>query len=41
MVEFVYNGLNLLFSWFALANFYIFFVCPQGSNELIPSGDLD
>ncbi|OCF44366.1 chitin synthase [Kwoniella heveanensis CBS 569] len=26
MVEFVYNALNLLFSWFSLANFYIFFV---------------
>jgi hypothetical protein len=26
MVESVYNALNLLFTWFALANFYIFFV---------------
>lgn len=26
MLEFVYNGLNLLFTWFSLANFYIFFV---------------
>lgn len=26
MLESVYNFLNLIFSWFALANFYIFFV---------------
>ncbi|WWC62821.1 chitin synthase 1 [Kwoniella dejecticola CBS 10117] len=26
MLEFAYNALNLLFSWFSLANFYIFFV---------------
>jgi len=26
MVESAYNALNLLFTWFALANFYIFFV---------------
>ena len=26
MVESVYNALNLVFTWFALANFYIFFV---------------
>lgn len=26
MVESIYNGLNLIFTWFALANFYIFFV---------------
>lgn len=26
MVEWVYNGLNLIFGWFSLANFYIFFV---------------
>ncbi|ODN73926.1 hypothetical protein L202_07433 [Cryptococcus amylolentus CBS 6039] len=26
MLESVYNALNLLFSWFSLANFYIFFV---------------
>ncbi|WVR06545.1 hypothetical protein IAU60_003576 [Kwoniella sp. DSM 27419] len=26
MLEFAYNALNLVFSWFSLANFYIFFV---------------
>lgn len=26
MVESTYSALNLLFAWFALANFYIFFV---------------
>lgn len=26
MVESIYNALNLLFTWFALANYYIFFV---------------
>jgi chitin synthase len=26
MLESTYNALNLLFSWFALANFYIFYV---------------
>ncbi|BEI89310.1 uncharacterized protein CcaverHIS019_0206720 [Cutaneotrichosporon cavernicola] len=26
MVEWFYNGLNLVFGWFSLANFYIFFV---------------
>jgi len=26
MVESTYNALNLIFTWFSLANFYIFFV---------------
>lgn len=26
MLEFAYNALNLMFTWFSLANFYIFFV---------------
>jgi chitin synthase len=26
MVEMIYNAINLLFTWFAMANFYIFFV---------------
>jgi chitin synthase len=26
MVEFFYNALNLVFGWFAMGNFYIFFV---------------
>jgi chitin synthase len=25
MLEFMYNALNLLFAWFAIANFYIFY----------------
>jgi len=33
MVESVYNALNLLFTWFALANFYIFFVSPIGDDD--------
>lgn len=37
MVESIYNGLNLIFTWFALANFYIFFVSVGMSVErLIP-----
>jgi len=43
MVESVYNALNLLFTWFALANFYIFFVSLFYVNncELIPLGHFD
>lgn len=26
MVESLYNAINLIFTWFAMANFYIFFV---------------
>ena len=33
MVESVYNALNLLFTWFSLANFYIFFVSYQGIHR--------
>ncbi|KAK4687986.1 chitin synthase, partial [Tremellales sp. Uapishka_1] len=33
MVESVYNGLNLVFTWFSLANFYIFFVILTSALE--------
>ncbi|KIR31043.1 chitin synthase [Cryptococcus deuterogattii MMRL2647] len=33
MLESVYNFLNLIFSWFALANFYIFFVILTSALE--------
>jgi chitin synthase len=29
MLESAYNALNLVFTWFSLANFYIFFVSPS------------
>lgn len=33
MFEAVYNFINLVFSWFAIANFYIFFVILTTSLE--------
>jgi hypothetical protein len=33
MLEFVYNALNLLFTWFSLANFYVFFASPIDIDE--------
>nr|XP_031864416.1 uncharacterized protein CI109_000330 [Kwoniella shandongensis]KAA5531488.1 hypothetical protein CI109_000330 [Kwoniella shandongensis] len=33
MLESVYNALNLVFSWFSLANFYIFFVILTSALE--------
>ncbi|ORY30579.1 chitin synthase 6 [Naematelia encephala] len=44
MLESVYNALNLLFTWFSLANFYIFFViltnALEGSAFNIPHIDV-
>ncbi|WVW84928.1 hypothetical protein I302_106964 [Kwoniella bestiolae CBS 10118] len=44
MLEFAYNALNLLFSWFSLANFYIFFViltrALEGEAFKIPRIDI-
>ena len=39
MIETVYNGLNLVFSWFSLANFYIFFVSYRIHRFLTFTGD--
>lgn len=41
MVESIYNGLNLLFTWFALANFYIFFVSASPGNQAYSLGHID
>ena len=39
MVESTYNALNLVFTWFSLANFYIFFVSYM--RTLLMTGHLD
>jgi chitin synthase len=31
MIEFTYNAINLIFGWFAMGNFYIFFVILTSS----------
>lgn len=41
MVESIYNGLNLLFTWFALANFYIFFVSEAIGNSAYILGHIN
>ena len=46
MMESTYNALNLLFAWFALANYYIFFVSLRvytkaDSDVNVSAGDLD